>query len=302
MSTTKTILIAGATGAMGRKIARELIARGSKPRLMVRGGEYHRNFEDLRPLVEQGATVVDADVGDPASLPAAVEGVDVVISVLQGGPDVIIDGQRALAEAAKSAGAKRIFPSDFSVDFRPLAVEEHLFLGWRKQADEAIAAVGLAQTNTLNGAFTDMLTVDFFNPIKWDEGVVESWIDPNQRFDFTTMDDTAAYVAEAALDDEVADGGFAIVGDSVSMRELADIAARIAGKPFTVRDRGDLAALDAEIDRLQRAHPHDPMAWAGLQYTRAMASGRGKIAAPMNERYPGIVPETVEKFLRKVRG
>lgn len=296
---TKAVLIAGATGMMGRKIAEAALVRGGATRLMVRGGEDHPKADSLRPMLARGAEIVDADVARPETLVAAVRGVGVIVSALQGGPDVIIKGQRALAEAGKAAGVRRIFPSDFSVDFRELAPEEHVWLAIRKQGDIAIAEVGLPQTNTFNGAFSEMLMEPFLGLIDWDRDAVAYWGDADQDYDFTTTDDTAAYVAAAALDDDAPEGAFEIVGDVASPRKLAQIVTQVTRRTFSLDRLGDLVELDAEIARRQAAAPDDPFQWAGLQYSRAMANGRGKIHGRMNARYPEIVPEGVAGFLTR---
>ena len=297
---SRTVLIAGATGMMGRKIAAALQIHGIKPRLMVRGGAAHPKTATLASLVAQGAVVVDADVSDPQSLERAVNGVDVIVSALQGGPEVIVAGQRSLSEAGLKAGVERIFPSDFSVDFRRIDDEEHLFLGWRRQGDAAIAAVGLPQTNTFNGAFTDMLMEPFLGLIDWRKDQVAFWGDADQPYDFTTTDDTAAYVAAASLDPNAPVGGFEIIGETASPNQLAAIAGRVTGRPFALHQLGSLDDLDTEIARRQQSAPDDPMVWAGLQYHRVMATGRGKIHAPQNARYPDVRPESIAGFLNRV--
>ena len=298
---SRTVLVAGATGMMGRKIALALQARGAAVRLMVRGGPAHPKSADLQPLTANGAELVDADVSDPSTLTRAVDGVDVIISALQGGPDVIVDGQKALAEAGVKAGVRRIFPSDFSIDHRGLADGEHLFLGWRRRGDMAIAETGLAQTNMLNGAFTEMLLETILGLVDWDGGHIRYWGDVDQPYDFTTTDDTAAYVAAAALDANPPDGAFQVAGDSASPRQLADILSAVTGRAFALQALGTLDDLDAELARRQGQSPDDPMAWVGLQYERAMASGRGKLRAIDNARYPDIKPTSIAAFLRAVR-
>jgi nucleoside-diphosphate-sugar epimerase len=70
----RTILITGAAGNLGRLLARHLVATGHELRLM-----YHRT-----PLPEDLARAanvrpIEADLGDPATLPAAVTGADAVV-------------------------------------------------------------------------------------------------------------------------------------------------------------------------------------------------------------------------------
>jgi uncharacterized protein YbjT (DUF2867 family) len=293
----KTVLLAGATGMMGEKIARALLARGAAVRLMARGGLAHPKAAALAPLVAQGASVMDADLADHDGLVAAARRADVVVSALQGGPEVIVDGQVALARAAKAAGVARMIPSDFSFDFRTLPEADHLFIGWRQRADAAIAALGLAQTNVMNGAFMEMLTTPFFGMVDPAAGVVRHWGDPDQPLAFSATDDAAAWAAEAALDPAAPDGALLVAGEIASAAQVAAAAAQAWGRPFRLETLGDRAALDAEIARRQAAAPADPMAWVALQYHRGM------LATPVsdadNARYPAVRPTGLAAFLAR---
>ncbi|MBI1186048.1 MAG: NAD(P)H-binding protein [Alphaproteobacteria bacterium] len=293
---TKPVVLVGGGGWLGRQIASELDARGLSVRLLLRGGEAHPKADELRKRLTRAPTIIDGDISAAAGLQRAVDGVETVISAVQGGPDVIIDGQAALARAAQAAGAKRMFPSDFSVDFTIMGVEEHLFLGWRKLAQAAIADAGIAQTNTYNGAFMEMLTQDFFGLVDWARREITHWGDPDQVYDFTTTADTARFVAAAAASKNELDGPFRIAGDRKSPRQIAETLTAAKGAAFSVRQLGDLAALDAEISRRHAQSPDNPMRWAGLQYHRAMASGRGALHNLHNNLFPDIAPMTISAF------
>jgi hypothetical protein len=54
---------------------------------------------------------------DIESLRPAVKGVDTIVSCVQGGPDVIVEGQTNLLKVAVEAGVKRFYPSDYSYYF-----------------------------------------------------------------------------------------------------------------------------------------------------------------------------------------
>jgi nucleoside-diphosphate-sugar epimerase len=68
------ILVTGAAGNLGSLLARHLLANGRRVRLM-----YHRKplSEDL--ATAENAAAVRADLGDPATLPPAVEGVCAIV-------------------------------------------------------------------------------------------------------------------------------------------------------------------------------------------------------------------------------
>lgn len=81
------ILVVGATGSLGGRIARKLLAEGRKVRVLVRSQSSYDDF------VQAGAEAVFGDLKDPASLRAACSGVEAVVTtataVARGGEDTI---------------------------------------------------------------------------------------------------------------------------------------------------------------------------------------------------------------------
>ncbi len=131
------ILVVGATGTLGRKVTRTLLASGEQVRAMTR---VVANADNLKAL---GAQPVRADLRDIDSMEFALRGVRVVIaaahSILGRGEnssEVVDDlGHRTLIDMAKGAGVEHfIYTSvigasvDHSVDFwrRKGRVENHL--------------------------------------------------------------------------------------------------------------------------------------------------------------------------------
>ena len=116
---TTTVLVAGGTGMLGNQIATHLLDQSDVDvRLLLRAAVPPDpvKAQAIETLVNRGAGVVLGDVNDPPSLEAATAGVDVVVSALKGGPDIILDGQIALAQAAAGHGVRRFLPSDFAID------------------------------------------------------------------------------------------------------------------------------------------------------------------------------------------
>lgn len=145
---TNTILLAGATGMFGSRVAHHLLAQpGARVRLLLR--DYAAKKDKLETLIKGGAELIEGDLTDPASLDRATHGVDVIVSAVQGGPDVIIDGQVALAKAGKANGVRRILPSDFALDLFKATPGEHAMFDMRAEADRQIATLGLEQVNVL---------------------------------------------------------------------------------------------------------------------------------------------------------
>ena len=86
---TQTVLVVGATGMLGSRIAAHLVdVPETRFRLLVRSGAMSK----LGDLPDRGAEVLEGDLANIASLDRATQGVDVIVSAVQGGPEVIVDG------------------------------------------------------------------------------------------------------------------------------------------------------------------------------------------------------------------
>jgi nucleoside-diphosphate-sugar epimerase len=115
----KKILITGATGKVGSRFARRMLAKGYDVRIFV------RDAAKASTLIEQGATVVIGDLNNTDTFPPAVEGIDAVIHLAAlfrtfNDDEGIIRtnhaGTMALANASLAAGVKRfIFVSTGNV-------------------------------------------------------------------------------------------------------------------------------------------------------------------------------------------
>jgi nucleoside-diphosphate-sugar epimerase len=109
------ILVTGATGKVGSRLVKRLVRRGDQVRALVR---------DPSKLDAPGAEAITGDLHDPASLEAAVRGVDAMVhcaAFFRGATEEQAHatndlGTRHLAEAARKAGVKRfVFTSTGNV-------------------------------------------------------------------------------------------------------------------------------------------------------------------------------------------
>ena len=149
---------------LGGQIAPHLLDQpGTRVRLLVRRGSADKRAM-LDPLLVCGAEIVEGDLADRASLDRATQGVDVIVSAVQGGPEVIVDGQVALAEASRRNGVRRIVPSDYALDLFKATPGEHPMFDLRRAADEAIAATGMEHVHVLQGAHSWSCSVPAWAP------------------------------------------------------------------------------------------------------------------------------------------
>lgn len=190
------IVLAGATGNLGARIARALLKRGATVRAIVRPGTAPDKVERLQKL---GVAVAEVDFTSASEVTKACSGGSCVISALSGLRGVIVETQTVLLEAAIKAGVPRFIPSDFSIDFTKLPYGENRNLDLRRDFHERLDKASISATSIFNGAFADLLTgqapIILFKLKR-----VLYWGDADQRMDFTTTDDTAAFTAAAALD------------------------------------------------------------------------------------------------------
>lgn len=294
---SQTILLVGASGMLGSRIAHHLLDQpAARVRLMLRTGatDDAKKKDALKPLLDGGAQVVEGDLADRASLDRATEGIDVIVSAVQGGPDVIVDGQVALAEAGQRNGARRILPSDFALDLFKATTGEHLMFDLRRNADEAITKIGINAIHILNGAFMDM-----FKPgagvIDSEAGVVSFWGDGTRPIEVTSVEDTARMVARVAVDESVPGGKFAFAGDQLSILDATQVIEAQTGRTYERRSLGAEADLRAAMAKAKQ-DTSNPFKVVMLAYQLYMLTGQTALTDLQNNRYPDLKLESFAQF------
>ena len=155
------VLVTGGTGFTGGHLVSRLISCGREVRALVRDDA---RAEDLR---RAGAALVTGDLADPATLPAAVGGVEVVYNVAalyrQAGladevyHRVNAGGVARLVEAAAAAGVRRVVhcstigvhgdvehpPADEDAPLRPGDIYQRTKVEGERLAREAAARTGI---------------------------------------------------------------------------------------------------------------------------------------------------------------
>jgi NAD(P)-dependent dehydrogenase (short-subunit alcohol dehydrogenase family) len=288
----KLILVAGATGNLGQKICRELIKRNIAVRAIVRN---ESDPEKIEALEKMGVDVFKVDMANEQELIGACNGVSCVVSALAGLHDVIVETQTLLLNAAVKAGVPRFIPSDFSSDFTQMPAGENRNFDLRKEFHLVLDQSPIRATSIFNGAFADILRYNtpLFN-VK--EKTIAYYDDKaDWKIDFTTMDDTAAFTAMAALD-ESAPRSLRIASFSVSPNDLVSLSGQIKGSEFQLINMGSMEGFSAYNKQQRSANPEGESQlyprWQQAQYLYSMFLVHH--AELDNDRYEGLSWSPVE--------
>jgi nucleoside-diphosphate-sugar epimerase len=300
-SSKPTVLLVGATGDLGCEIAKAILKKQNLELRILLSAENRFSPWGKKLLRQFSSEVlfVEGQLFDRISLINACEGVDAVISVVKGSKENILMGQLNLIEAASSQGVRRMIPSDYSMDYRKFNYGDSYSSDMRKMILSVLEESRIHYTLILSGVATELLFSSVFNIFDFSAGTFNYWGDGKTLFDTTTIEDTANYVVEAMLDPEMANAALQVAGTVLSMRELLLAYELVTGNSLKKRYLGSIKNLEAEIAKRKdlASSPNDYLA---EEYLLSMLSGKGKLDALQNNRYPNIVSTTVSQCIRKL--
>jgi uncharacterized protein YbjT (DUF2867 family) len=291
----KIVVVAGATGDLGGRIVKSLLEKGTQVRAIVR---VNTDPEKIQKLEKMGVAVFKVNMLDANAISKYYVGASCVVSALAGLRDVIIDTQKAVVDAAVLANIPRFIPSDFSIDFTNLEVGQNRNLDLRREFHQYLDKAPIASTTIFNGPFMELLTGQMpmiLDKQKW----ILYWGNADQSIDFTTMDDTAEFTANVALDDNPP-RFLRIAGDQITPRQMVKVVSGITGKEFSLFRAGGIGLINFIIKMMKTFSPAEkelyPI-WQGMQYMRDMMEGRVKIDSYDNNRYPNMACTSIKELL-----
>lgn len=224
------ILLAGATGLLGGKIAHRLLDEHRQLRVLVR--------DPLRAaeLERRGADLAVGDLTRRDTLDTAMRGVTHVITTvnwfLAPSPaaleSVDVTGNRNLIDAARAAGVRQfVFTSALLSD----AYERIDFFRAKRQTERYLQASGLTWTILRPTAFMDVWAMIIGDPIL-KTGKVQIFGDGRNPVNFVAADDVAA-IAVRTLDHPAASNAYVdIYGpENLTLLEVAAVFERRRGAP-----------------------------------------------------------------------
>src|ERR1019366_4968087 len=138
-----TIVVAGATGNLGGRIARALVEQGVGVKALVRHGTAQHKLDRLREI---GVTIASVDLRSPSQVTPACSRASCVVSALQGLRDAIVETQTVLLDASIDSDVPRFIPSDFSIDFTRFPPGENRNLDLRRDFHKRLDKTSIAAT------------------------------------------------------------------------------------------------------------------------------------------------------------
>ena len=266
------ILVSGASGTIGRELVAELARRGAKVRAMSR---------NPGPVsFPSGVETMAADLGDPATLDAALLGVERVF-VLASGPDRLAR-ERNLVAAAKRAGAARL------VKLSALTVEDDtagdIITGWHRAAEHEVTGSGVSWTILRPGAFMS-------NALVW-AGMIRHQgrvFAPFAHVRTAAVDpaDVAGCAAAALLDDGHHGQVYSLTGpELISSADQVRLLGEVLGREISLTE----IPPEAAHQRMVEAGAPAQIADAVLATAAACGAGPGALVTPAVAQLTGHPP------------
>jgi uncharacterized protein YbjT (DUF2867 family) len=264
-------LVVGATGpvGLGGEICRQLRAAGKPVRALLRPTANPERIAHLRSI---GVEFVEGDLKDRASLDAACQGIQTIISTatttVSRQPDDTIEGvdyrgQLQLVDAAKAAGVEHYLYTSFSG-----AIEGDFPLCNAKR--------GVEQHLKQSGPAYTILRPTYF---------MEVWLSPIVGFDYSNAratiygegrnpiswiarDDVARFAVMCVNDSAARNATFELGGpEALSPLEVIRIFEEVGGRPF------DIQHVREEVIEAQQAAAQDSLQQSFAALMRCYAAG-----------------------------
>ncbi len=262
------ILVVGSTGILGGEICRRLREAGQSVRGLVRSTSGEEKVARLKAM---GVETVLGDLRNPASLQAACQGVDTVITTatttisMQPGDSIPVtdqQGQLDLVKAAQEAGVKR-----FVMVSIPMILTPSPLVTAKRAVENAVMSSGMQYTILRPGIFMEVwlspaLGFDYLN------GKATVYGEGHAKNGYISVGDVAQYVVESLTNPDATDCCFDLRQPQIySMTEVVRIFEEATGKTF------ELTFVPTAAIEAQGAAATDPLQKTFAAMMQDMAIG-----------------------------
>ena len=283
MSTSRFVLVTGATGQQGGSVVQALLARGHR----VRGLTRNTKAASAQRLAAQGVDVVAGDFTDQASLVRAATGVDAIYAMstpFEQGMDAETAQGVAITEAARQAGVGHLVYSSVANADRETGIPH---FDSKYAVEKAVRASGVPFTISAPVFFMD----NFLQPwmgLDPAAGTLSMAVPATRALQQIAVADIGAFAAALIERREAVFGHrYDIAGDELTGDETAAVFSKVTGRsiayhgfsPDAMRAHSedmaimfewfDTTGYSADIAALRRDFPevawHDLAGWAAGQ-------------------------------------
>ena len=279
------ILLVGATGKVGSKVAARLAAHGTRARALV------RDPDAARATLDGAADLIRGDLANVASIAAALEGVEVAY-LANGQTDRQVELETNFLAAAEAAGLPRLVKVT-APHARPDG--PHVFGRWQSQIEARVTESGIPTTllrpnmymANLLGSAGGIRDGKLYSTAA--DGAL-AWVDPADIAD----------VAVAAIGDPAHAGKtYEVTGPEViGYDDLAERFSRVLGRPV------EHVRIDDDTFRLALTEAGLP-AWTVdafvEMYARGVRGGHFEQTSDDVERVLGRPPRSIDEWIEANR-
>ena len=271
------ILVLGATGTTGGEVARQLIAAGERPRLLVRDPAKAQAYAG-------GAEVVAGDLGDADSLAAAMRGVSHLYLV-----SPVPTAEPAVIDAARQAGVEHVVKLSVVGADDPVLI----FSKWHAASERHLMESGLQWTMLRPGNFMT-------NALAWADTIRAEGVfyQPTGDARYATIDprDIATVAVQALTQPGHAGQGYTLTGpEALSAAEYAERLSAVLGKPVRHVDVPPEAAQAG----MRASGMPESYVEALLDLLAAMKAGHASATTDTFTRLTGRAPGTFDAWAQR---
>ena len=288
-----TVLVVGATGLLGSYITKHCLQQPNlHVSILVR--DRHKNKEIVDLVEKAGGRVLIGDIEKPETLVGVTKGIHTVISAVSSmtNPGIFVQPQINLVNEAVKSGVQRFVPSDFGVNYTKFTRSEispFVLAKVKLEFDDYIKTLPIKTLNFWTGALIEL----FFNIHA--QGLTYWGDHADQKFDFTSYEDTGRFVAAAVARKDLT-GHQVYVSNELSLNELATIYNRVRGAHIYPRRLGSLWDIKHQYEDKVRAGDQMGAFMSGMALI--LNDPRAKFDRTNNRDFPEVKPTTMEEFLR----
>lgn len=278
-----SIVITGASGQLGRRVAELVLEQTSDVVLVTRSPEVLAGF------AERGAQVRYGDFDDPESLDAAFAGGERLLLVSTNVIGTRVAQHRRAIDAAVRAGVRHVLYTSIvnpgPENVAAVAVEH-------RETEEALRASGLAWTFLRNDIYADLQPQSAAAAIASGQLVTNAG---DGRTGYVTREDCAAVAAAVLLGEGHEGRAYDVTGpETLSAADLAALYSELGGKPVEVVHVDDAAFAAGLVE-----HAGMPQAMAEVYATFGAATRAGvlDVQTDVVQRLTGRAPQSLRSLL-----